>query len=398
MLDRMTTRIGFLYNHYTPHQVFHSAPVAFALSSRFPALEVEIIASCRGQLGVAQRIGAGWPGHRVRFRLARLPLLASAVRALRLDAWCGSKRSVLRANRDYFASLDALVVPERTSAALRSLPGLDHLQLIQIPHGAGDRAVGYEARNADFDLVLVAGEKCRRRLLDDVGLPEHRVHVIGYPKLETVSGRPRPRLFENDRPTVLYNPHFEVGLSSWPAWGTRVLDWFAAQSAFNLIFAPHVMMYQRPLRHRAASLRRYRGLPHMLMDTGSERSMDMTYTRAADIYLGDVSSQVYEFVEQPRPAVFLNAHGVAGWRRDPNYRHWQLGSVINSLDDLPGALLEPFTPAHVARQQEMVAHTFDQSGDLPSLRGAGAIVDLLGSRTARRPSSAIPATPVLAGA
>ena len=41
--------------------------------------------------------------------------------------------------------------------------------------------------------------------------------------------------------------------------------------------------------------------PNLRFDPGSPASTDMTYTRAADIYLGDVSSQVYEFIAEPRP-------------------------------------------------------------------------------------------------
>src|SRR3546814_13919965 len=62
---------------------------------------------------------------------------------------------------------------------------------------------------------------------------------------------------------------------------------------------------------------------------GSERSIDMSYTGSADLYLGDVSSQVAEYLYRPRPCVFLNAQGV-DWQEDPNYRFWSLGPVIRS--------------------------------------------------------------------
>src|SRR3546814_2965461 len=48
----------------------------------------------------------------------------------------------------------------------------------------------------------------------------------------------------------------------------------------------------------------------MHIDLGSERSIDMSYTGSADLYLGDVSSQVAEYLYRPRPCVFLNAQGV----------------------------------------------------------------------------------------
>ena len=47
----------------------------------------------------------------------------------------------------------------------------------------------------------------------------------------------------------------------------------------------------------------------------------MTYTKQADIYLGDVSSQVYEFMLKPRPCIFFNPENI-------NYKN------IRSLTDL----------------------------------------------------------------
>jgi hypothetical protein len=104
----------------------------------------------------------------------------------------------------------------------------------------------------------------------------------------------------------------------------------------------------------------------------------MTYTRYADIYLGDVSSQVYEFVRQPRPTVFLNAHGVEDWPRDINYRHWMLGRVVDRLEDLPDALGARFTPDLAQRQCVMSAATFHEEVEPASRRGARAILEHLG--------------------
>ena len=61
--------------------------------------------------------------------------------------------------------------------------------------------------------------------------------------------------------------------------------------------------------------------------------MDMTYTRTADIYLGDVSSQVYEFLERRRPTIFLNSHD-ADWAGNPFYMSWTTGPVLNSVENL----------------------------------------------------------------
>src|SRR3546814_16180386 len=75
----------------------------------------------------------------------------------------------------------------------------------------------------------------------------------------------------------------------------------------------------------------------VMIDLASYRLFDMSYTSGADIYLGDVSSQVYEFLATPRPCLFLDAHGV-DWEGDPDYLFWTLGDVVSDLAKLPGAL------------------------------------------------------------
>ena len=122
----------------------------------------------------------------------------------------------------------------------------------------------------------------------------------------------------------------------------------------------------------------YRRLPHMIIDTGSAASVNMTYPLAADIYLGDASSQVYEFLIEPRPCLFANPHGIA-WTGDPNFAHWQFGPVFTSIDELPDALVRASTDhAQFAPiQKRMFDYTFEL-GDRPSAdRAALAIAEFL---------------------
>jgi CDP-glycerol glycerophosphotransferase (TagB/SpsB family) len=189
-----------------------------------------------------------------------------------------------------------------------------------------------------------------------------------------------PPSFAERRPTVLYNPHFERSLSSWQGMGRQVLEFFRASRDYNLIFAPHVVLYQRGLRHGARPLGRYRHRPNMLIDTGSLAGIDMTYTLAADIYLGDVSSQVYEFLWRPRPCLFLDAHGVDGWAQDPNYRFWHTGQVLRDPADLAPALAraDRLQPDYAEAQRQLFAETFDVQAVPASIRAADAIAEFYG--------------------
>ena len=380
-------RLGFLYNHDDIHQVAHTAPLISPLQRCLPTLGISVLTSSPEQ------------ARAVRSHLD--PALAAPA-FVSLKAGLGSRvleraiggvaplrrLSVLRRNRELLSAFDALVVPETTSTLLKTRFGVRALKLIYVPHGAGDRSVGFRPEVRDVDLALLSGEKVRDRMVRE-GLVRPSGHaVIGYPKFDAFSGAPPQKIFPNDRPVVLYNPHADPLLSSWYRFGEQVLDYFANQDRYNLVFAPHVMLFRRrvhaSLEHRHVRLRppvptRFLSIPHLLVDLGSERSIDMTYTRAADVYLGDVSSQIYEFMRRPRPAFFLNAHD-ADWRADPNYSHWRLGEVLDDPqrlgDVLPGAATrdDPFREA----QEQAMRETFSViPGQSAGERGAEAIARFL---------------------
>ncbi|MEK0084887.1 hypothetical protein [Benzoatithermus flavus] len=375
-------RVGFLFNHYAPHQVPHAAPYAFELSRRQPSLEVTIACATAAEETLARRIGDLYPGHRVAFVRLRPRLVERLIDPLVAPHRFARKRWILRHNLDFFRGLDALVAPERHCYLLRSRYGLEDLKLIHTRHGAGDREGGFDERSGAFDLTLLPGRKYVDRLSGMGLLQPGRWAVTGWPKFEVVRGlgKGRQRLFENDRPVVVYNPHFDQRVASWARLGEAVLDFFRRNPAWNLIFAPHVVLFRRHRRHGAKLPRWARTAPNILIDTGSERSADMTYMLAADIYLGDVSSQVYEFLLRPRPCIFLDAHGVA-WRDDPSYLHWTMGDVVRDVGRELGPALEAAAARHAGyrpHQEELFAYTFhEEPGSTAAERGADAIARFL---------------------
>ncbi|MEH6791743.1 hypothetical protein [Parasphingorhabdus sp.] len=380
-------RIGFLFNHDELHQVAHTAPIISALQRQAPAASVEVITSSERQ-AEAVRSFLDPACSPPLFRSIRPGRGARLVEALLGNMVPLNRLSSLKRATSLFRQYDALVVPETTTTFLKKNGGLDRPALIFFPHGAGDRSIGFSPEIARFDHVLLPGAKTRDRMLAaGVIRPDHH-SIVGYPKFEVFGDRPPVRLFANDRPTVLYNPHFDPLLSSWFRFGEQVLDHFAQQSAYNLIFAPHVMLFQRrvlaSVEHRLLRFRqsidpRYAALDHMHIDTGSPRSVDMTYTNAADIYLGDVSSQIYEFIRTPRPAIFLNSHA-AEWRGNANYEHWTLGPVLDDIADLAPTLADvtPLPETYRAAQAQAFAYSFDMDHrQPPSHRAAAAITEFL---------------------
>lgn len=383
-------RIGFLFNHAAAHQVAHSLPIAGAIARIYPEAGLELLVAEGPAEEEVRRLWAamGHPAddHRIR-RLAPASPIMRLVARVTGNAIPSDRVSVLARNLEHFRNLDALVVPEKTSTLLRARFGLEKPALIHTRHGAGDRAIGFDTASARFDLVLVSGDKIRDRLAD-AGLLKPGGHaVVGYPKFDLPGGKPDVPLFDNAKPTVLYNPHPSPALSSWYGLGPAVLEWFAAQERFNLIFAPHVSLFIKrwtiglspfsvarvPPVPEAAS-----GHPQIHIDKGSRASVDMTYTAAADIYLGDASSQVYEFLMRPRPCVFLDPHG-RQWQGDPNFAHWGAGAVVSSIDAMAAALDEALARPHRYDdvQRELFSYSFDLREQPSADRAAEAIMTWL---------------------
>lgn len=378
-------RVGFLFNHDQIHQVGHGLPIAFALARTAPEIEVVVATSNDRLRTEVARLAKMWGPAGVSFVDLRPTSVVSRAAVKMLDWFLpAAKLSIYRDNLDFFRSLDALVVAEKTSTILKTRYGLSFLRLIHTRHGAGDRAIGFDKSSARFDQVLVSGRKISQRLIADAGVDPARLSTVGYPKFDLIPDVPRRLPFQsNGRPTVLYNPHVSPHLSSWYRDGRAVLDFFVDHPEYNLIFAPHVMLFERrfvltidKLRiDRPGALdRKYFEAPNIFIDLGSSASTDMTYTLAADLYLGDVSSQLYEFLRTPRPCLFLNSHQVE-FAGDPNYRHWQAGRVMADPSELGDALTNAFTDlaTYLLVQNRLFDESFDINGTSSSVRAANAI-------------------------
>jgi hypothetical protein len=375
-------RIGFLFNHFFAHQVPHAAPYAFELSRRRPDFEVIVACSSKQEMEWAERIGTLYPGHRCVFKPIRPAAYYRPIARLMAPFTFKRKKMVLASNLDFFRSLDALVAPERHCMMLRTKWGLDDLRMIHARHGAGDREGGFDDKSGAFDFTLLPGQKYIDRLNEIECLRPGSYAAVGWPKFEVVRGLnpDKRRLFDNDNPVVVYNPHFDQKVSSWNSMGLDVLDFFAENSNYNLIFAPHVVLFKRFVRHKGYLPKKYHGIPNILIDTGSQASADMTYILNSDIYLGDVSSQVYEFLLESRPCIHLNGHHV-DWQDDPNYFHFTLGQVVDDVGNELGPAIERAFETHklyLDEQRRAFAYTFYSEPDSTAAqRGADAIARFL---------------------
>lgn len=369
------------------HQLLHIVPVAAELT-RHPGVQVALFAATPHLAGATQDLMRRLESGPYSLQMLQLPSVAE--RLARKSITGGSLKLMrLLAHARTLRHCCLLVTAERTSTVLKRLPGYCP-PMIHLRHGVGDRAVGFERRIALFDDLIVGGEKDRRRTIEAGLLPPDRCHACGYVKLSAVRKlrQGAPALFANERPTVLYNPHFQPRLSSWRH-ARSVIGAIRDSGLFNLIVAPHVRMFAASDRRKRAEWEDLAVPDQVLVDLGSPRSMDMTYTLAADLYLGDVSSQVYEFAADPRPCVFLDSHA-ASWLGNPDYLMWEMGEVVERPEDVLPALLRAgaLHGQYRERQCRLVADAVGDASPGSAQRAAQVILERYGSQASGVPSAA----------
>ncbi|MEZ5654893.1 MAG: hypothetical protein R3E04_03225 [Sphingobium sp.] len=377
-------RVAFLFNHDQIHQVAHSLPIAMALAQGGFDGEIIVATTSDRMAREVERIA----GDLLNTHILHVELTLSSG-SKRLARFLGgivpaAKLLVYRDNLDFFRSLNLLVVAEKTSLLLKSHYGLHDLKMVHTRHGAGDRAIGFDKASAGFDHVLCSGPKIKDRLIAEARVDPARISIVGYPKFDLVDLPVPAHRLHRARASVLYNPHVSPHLSSWYRHGWDVIDCFRDNDDYELIFAPHVMLFERRfvVTIDKLTIDRAGTIPNDFLrgdnihiDLGSRCSTDMRYTLAADIYLGDASSQVYEFLIRPRPCIFINSHG-HDWRGNPNFRHWEAGEVISRPEELPDALArapELHKTHFRVVQEKLFAESFDLQ-DTPSSERAAAVI------------------------
>ena len=346
-------RIAFLAISQA-HQFLHWLPAALRLA-REPGVEVTVLGTSQAGLDFIRSYD---PDELLKIRKLWVP-------SFRPDGLFSppKRRLALLMHSREIASYPIIVTTETTSSLLYRLPGF-FSRIIHLKHGAGDREGSYNPKHKHFDLTLVNGPKDKERLIARGLANDSNCLVVGYAKYELV--RPTPTV-KSAVPMALYNPHFDEELSSWFRHGPDVVRAMEKIAGWTFVVAPHVKLKGGPKVTSEAG--------NTSIDMGSVRSIDMTYTEEASVYIGDISSQVYEFLRRPRPCIFLNLDRIE-WRDNENYAHWKLGQVIERPEDLGPALdrAHALQPKFEAAQIAATARSIDPSPQPASERQARAIL------------------------
>jgi hypothetical protein len=383
--------IIFLFNHDSGHQVAHLAGIAGVLALQETARKVVVAFGSEATRAEVAKLLSAEQIAAVHWRSLALPKMLKL-----LTQGLNKLVPIQRLLRLYYHRAElrksaAIVSTERTCLTLKRhwsrYGSKDRIPAFAyVPHGSGDRNVAVHPALQDFDLFLVSGQKVQDQFVE-AGLAEpEQCRIIGYAKFDILRGRTPETFFANDNPTFLYNPHFDPHMSSWFDYGADILEYFYQNAdRFNLIFAPHVMLFfkkvhispeYRVTRKRPDIDPKYYGAPNIRIDVDSARLFDMSYTLSADVYIGDVSSQVYEFLHRPRACFFIDTHSKAAPDDPAEYDFWNNGPVATSAQDLIPMLAGYAAVAaqYRAAQEQRMAYTADQSDPRPaSERGAEAI-------------------------
>jgi len=262
---------------------------------------------------------------------------------------------------------------------LKERKGRNFPKFIKSPHGVAGRAYSFRKDLLDFDMNLLFGEFYYQQLKAENLLTENH-SIVGYPKLDAVDPKKDFPNFRNTRPVVIYNPHFSPPHSSWHRKGMEILEFFYQQEDYNLIFAPHVNLFEKKGEQNGTSIpAKFLNSENIFIDLGSVESVNMTYLNRADIYLGDVSSQVFEFIIRPRPCIFFNLEKI-DHKVDIHFRFWECGEVLQELDQLRPALkraFENFRDKEQIQIQITAANFHSEEDSTASERAAVAIEDFL---------------------
>lgn len=361
------------------HHLFHMASIPFECAQIIKNHPIQIVSVTEEHTKILMEFSKKYPNNACEIITLSLPF--------RFRFFNYKKKSFPSSYDSYrkikplLKKAGAIIGTSHPTAGILNKMGISKPIMIYIDHGCGDRKYSFEPTLGQYDFLLISGRNTRNRLAEENVSRREKTSIIGYPKFDNpvVIKDLRKKLFRQDRKIVYYAPHWEPALTSYKKWGNTIIDFFKNDEKYNLIFAPHLLL--KHWHHQYNYDVNFHSSDNICVDFGSRLSVDTSYVRIADYYIGDVSSLIYEWIGiRPRPAVFLNAHEI-NWRNNKDYRHWEYGPVIDDIEKLPGALKNAKQSRWLKLQAERINEYMDISEQSASKRAAFAIMSRLKSLT-----------------
>lgn len=373
----MDKKIVFLYLHGI-HQLYHSAMIATELSRIQDEYKVQLLSCHLKHTEILNNIKSFYPRSSCEIITLPLPLRFKYLNFKKKSY--PSPHSTMKFTKKYLKNADAICATSHITPKTCKKIKVTKPKFIYQYHGCGDRQYGFDPKFKDFDFMLLPGKYHLKRLLEEKIIEKEKTHIVGWPKLDypVETKKVKKELFNNNKPIVLYTPHWKPTLGSYQIWAKDILEFFSNSHEYNLIFAPHIQIKHWQFKYKYNINYDHYKSENIYIDFGSTSSVDGTYLKIADIYMGDVSSLVYEWITfKPRPCVFLNAHHIQ-WKGNVNYRFWSYGPVVEEINELDKKIkLALNSKTFLEIQSKRIKEYMDIKTEPSSLRAAKAIYKYL---------------------
>lgn len=280
-------------------------------------------------------------------------------------------------NSNYLSKLDAFIFSDLYNGKIikKINPALKVVWGLHGPIGANSFIDKINRNDLNVDLVLSPGSSTADKF-KYIGL---NTHVIGSVKLEYFKKKPnivKGNIFNNSNLIVLFNPHFnsEGGASAWEFFGVLLFDFFVEHPDLNLIFAPHPNLSKT---FNLSVLEKYEKMDNIHIDIESVNLSNLYYESITDVYVGDISSQVFEYVAlKNRKLIFLSSSK----KINPDaYDIFDLGTLMETWDKklFLKTIKSCFTIEDFEKQRKYISLVFSPDIESPSMIAAKSIVKLI---------------------
>ena len=117
-----------------------------------------------------------------------------------------------------------------------------------------------------------------------------------------------------------------------------IIQYFQNNNQYNLIFSPHPLIKNYSSRNNIDIDFDKIKSNNIIVDFYSNDTVDGSYLNVADVYIGDVSSMVTDFIiKKNKSCIFINSHNI-DWQNNKSFEFWNCGKVINKLTEFDSTI------------------------------------------------------------
>ena len=315
-------RVLFLYRPGI-HHLFHSLYIAIEFSKIQNEYEVCILNT---GLDMHKIIKPEIKRHNAKINYINRSILFSVLNK--------AYTNIIKLNKDIIRESDVILTASWGIPRYLQRYNLRDRFVIFTRHGANIGDNEYDKGLTEYDCVFITSKKMYVQLMELSILKNLKSYLkIDYCKFDYLFNNPglKVNLFDNNLPVILYNPHFQKHRSSFYKDGEKIVNAILKSNKYNIILSPHPLINKWHLFDRIKL--HFPKSDKLIKDWSSIHQVNFDYMRKADIYLGDTSSSIYEWLYFNKPMILYDSHNV-DWKNIPFYKFWNWGYVVNNPEDL----------------------------------------------------------------